>query len=450
MLLHEVIGEVCIDSSNQSFRAVAHPNINDIRANVLLTCRSECMTQIVLRNFFVLHNAFKHAIYGYIDQVNRVVVLDARYLGTDVKFTDSDGRVYTVEAGMSTLLHEVFHDLENTKSGDKLKKSLAEYAREQNVNTGIVDEIKEAYKEDGTETIESELAARQLENLLLNERVINAFTQDNSTLAKRILNKVTRLFNALKGEKLAETESLERILNKTIKLYNKAIAQKGKGQTVKPKKLDKKEKQEYNKTIEGGEANVERSDEFRRIQEESLGLSDEDVRMFHRGGRSLDAGIRERLSRVFRRELESECRRAGYDKAPLVNKSDNLPFAIYGNVDADMFHDIFNVVHQYLKNGDAVDVHDRQYYRECRNYLTEDGLGGFSITKDGDLISVFNLGQKGFLGSIRDYVREQGAVSLDCYQSNTQALAEIYEHTLGFYRARNHGRDAAIGEGFRY
>ena len=106
--------------------------------------------------------------------------------------------------------------------------------------TDVVKEVKEAYQKEGAETLQSELAARQLENLLLNETIINELTRDDSTLAKRILRGAERLLAALKGENLAETKDLERILNKTIKLYNKAIAQKGKGQIVKAKSLDKK------------------------------------------------------------------------------------------------------------------------------------------------------------------------------------------------------------------
>ena len=546
------------------------------------------------------------AKYGYIDKANRVIVVDARYLGTKIDFEASDGAVYKVEAGMSTLLHEVFHDVENTKAGNKLKKELVKYVKKHSktqldlssesknsltndnetqyskrrttkylsdntigimnvhyirgelnklydgitdgiadgiaiehgntiyivdsgkdngkldfgvrkmrtiqdskfraetvrrinndaiskgnisdglsskfgigydngigrdlrresgaelsadtresadhekgisgevrdsrrritdsVSSDLVSEVKESYPETDGQTFQSELAARQLENLLLNEKVINALTQDNSTLAKRILHNAERLLASLKGENLAETKDLERILNKTIKLYNKAIAQKGKGQTVKPKKRDKKEEKEYSKN-KGEVENVKRSDEFRRIQAASLGLSDEDVRMFHRGGRRIDGGVRERLSRVFREELESECRRVGYVKKSLVNQKYNIPFSMYGNVDAETFHDIFNIVHQYLRSGDAVDIHNKEYYRDCKNYLTEDGLGGFSITKDGDLISVFNLGKGGFLSSIRDYLREQGAVSLDCYQSKAQELAKIYEDALGFKTA---------------
>lgn len=44
---HEFIGEMGIYTSNQSCCRIAHPNINDIRANVLLANRCEGMAQTI-------------------------------------------------------------------------------------------------------------------------------------------------------------------------------------------------------------------------------------------------------------------------------------------------------------------------------------------------------------------------------------------------------------------
>ena len=66
-------------------------------------------------------------------------------------------------------------------------------------------------------------------------------------MSKRILNKLTRFWNALKGEKLAETKELERLLGKAVKLYNKAIAQKGKGKRISVKGIDNQEEIEYSR-----------------------------------------------------------------------------------------------------------------------------------------------------------------------------------------------------------
>lgn len=101
-----------------------------------------------------------------------------------------------------------------------------------------------------------------------------------------------------------------------------------------------------------------------------------------------------------------------------------------------LFHDVFQTVRQYLPNGELVDLHDN--YDNCKCFLSEDGLQGFAIEEDGNLISVFSLNsaelqeKKGFLYAIKDFIREQGATHLDAYASPQQNLEEIYKKTLGF------------------
>ncbi|MBQ9113915.1 MAG: hypothetical protein IJY05_03225 [Clostridia bacterium] len=187
--------------------------------------------------------------YGYL--AGNTIVVDASMLGTDVEFTVvENGKPvkYKAEAGISTLLHEVFHFTEDTKAGKKLRDTLAQYAVDNDVET--VNEVESAYGKESLNVQYSELSARQLERLLFNEKIINRLTEDNSTLAKRILHKAERLLNALKGENLHETKSVEALLKKTVKLYNKAILQVGKGktyQTVARKGLDNKEEKEYSR-----------------------------------------------------------------------------------------------------------------------------------------------------------------------------------------------------------
>ena len=88
-----------------------------------------------------------------------------------------------------------------------------------------------------------------------------------------------------------------------------------------------------------------------------------------------------------------------------------------------------------------VDLHDVETtedgvgYNDCCNYLSEDGLSGFSITPDGDLISVFNASEKGgFLRAISDVVKTK-VKTLDCYASPNQNLMEMYQKTFGFKTA---------------
>ena len=194
--------------------------------------------------------------YGYVK--DNVVVIDARGLTENVDFTVLQGdktQTYSVNAAMSTLLHEVFHFTEDTKSGQELRRILGQYAAENTVKIeGVVESVKaidgesaaqdkrqeldpadlvaqteQAYSDKSMAEQVSELSARQLENLLFNERVIRRLTEDNSTLAKRILNNAKRLWDAVRGAKIAATRELETLINKTVKLYNKAIAEVGSG-----------------------------------------------------------------------------------------------------------------------------------------------------------------------------------------------------------------------------
>ena len=105
-------------------------------------------------------------------------------------------------------------------------------------------------------------------------------------------------------------------------------------------------------------------------------------------------------------------------------------------VNPAIFHDIFQICRNYLPNGELVDLHDN--YADCKCFISEDGLCGFAIEPDGNLISVFSLNprdKKGFLYAIKDLIRQEGATHLDCYVSSKQPLAGIYQKALGFHVA---------------
>ena len=51
-----------INSSNQSFRAIPHPSIYNVRSYVLHTGRRKGMAQVILRYFFILHHSLENAI----------------------------------------------------------------------------------------------------------------------------------------------------------------------------------------------------------------------------------------------------------------------------------------------------------------------------------------------------------------------------------------------------
>ena len=195
------------------------------------------------------------------------------------------------------------------------------------------------------------------------------------------------------------------------------------------KKLDvaKTEKSSYNEIKQ-----EEVSDEFRRIQEESrreLNSSSWE----ERSSRNNET-LRRRLSDNIKGRLDSRGYNSSTSNAILLKSNKNTEFRMYENIDGDLFHDCFEIARTYLLNGELVDLHDN--YNDSTCYLSDDGLSGFAITKNGDLVSVFNLDKtkKGFLSAISTIVKER-AKTLDCYVSPQQNLQGMYERFFDFKTA---------------
>ena len=135
--------------------------------------------------------------------------------------------------------------------------------------------------------------------------------------------------------------------------------------------------------------------------------------------------------------VESQAFHSGSKRQLLVNPTTGKEKKFYSNIPGDLFHDVFEVCHPYLKNGDCVDIHEAQDYSNNQNYLSEDGLSGISITKDGDLVSVFNLSNEGgFLKTIAPIVKEK-CKTLDCFKvlNSAKGLPDLYEKAFGFKTA---------------
>ena len=178
------------------------------------------------------------------------------------------------------------------------------------------------------------------------------------------------------------------------------------------------------------------TDEFRRIQEESNRLSQEDVAQFHRSSKQLTEDERLALGRVYERLLAGSGNARNDVWTDLTGKGNTFRIA---RVNGELFHDIFEVNRKYLPNGELVDLHED--YSNAKCFLTDDGMCGFAVEEGGNLVSVFSLNpnkipeRTGFLYAIRDFAREQGATHLDAYASNKQNLEAIYAKTLGFHVA---------------
>lgn len=179
------------------------------------------------------------------------------------------------------------------------------------------------------------------------------------------------------------------------------------------------------------------NNDFAGVQAESRGTSFEAVRQQGSYAES-DEDLRTRLSGALGGELERRGYRNGNANGLHLNSGNGQAFEVLP-VDASTFHDIFEVARKYTKNGELVDLHDVKTtedgigYEDCENYLSADGMSGFSITPDGDLISVFNahgFKKKGFLRAIAPVVKAK-VKTLDCYMSERQPLSKIYEKVFG-------------------
>ena len=170
----------------------------------------------------------------------------------------------------------------------------------------------------------------------------------------------------------------------------------------------------------------ERTNEFRELQEESRRL----LKEFESGEqtyRQLDESIRQRYIRCIQQALESGRNSNSYDFR-LLKSNKNSEFNITNNIQPSLFHDAFETIKPYLAQNELVDLHDN--YDNCKCFLSEDGLQGFAIEENGNLISVFNAdtNKRGFVSAIADYVKENGATHLDCYGY----LSNYYNKVLGF------------------
>ena len=117
--------------------------------------------------------------------------------------------------------------------------------------------------------------------------------------------------------------------------------------------IDNKNDKRYNinnETNRKAESNG-RTNEFRELQKRSRRMSDEEVQLYHSGKRQIDESLRRRFSRSVQ-SLFMETNDNGVSNADgLLNLSaKGNEFQIYKNVDADVFHDVFEIVQKYLRN----------------------------------------------------------------------------------------------------
>ena len=104
-------------------------------------------------------------------------------------------------------------------------------------------------------------------------------------------------------------------------------------------------------------------------------------------------------------------------------------------VDGTVFRDVFVKNRQYLYKGDYTAPSNENDYLTSTNYLSDDGLAGFSITKSGWLVSLFSNYRKGnFAKAIKEHVIHD-AYKLVCIVADTDEdnkLIKLYEDIYKF------------------
>lgn len=293
--------------------------------------------------------------------------------------------------------------------------------------------VEEAFKGNSNTSIRTirELLKNQSKltrflNRLLNRESASMLENDNivKEFAKQV-GKVLTIVNGANSNVVAKYINGETLTEKEQRLVDKYKSFFDGLNSVVPsveysKNVERSKRQNYN------EISYERTDEFRRLQERSKQL----LKEFENSDttyQDLDESIRERYTRSIRQALESGRDSGTYDFR-LLKSSKNSSFNITNNVNQQLFHDAFETIKPYLRQNELVDLHDN--YQDCKCFLSDDGLQGFAIEPNGNLVSVFNADEskRGFVEAISDYVKEQGATHLDCYGY----LAKYYNKVLGF------------------
>jgi hypothetical protein len=336
--------------------------------------------------------------------------------------------------------HEVTHSLEQAKSYEALRDTIFAYAKSKGVDTDAqIKLLEQKYKGVKDANPEAELVANLVGDYLFTDSdFINNLSTSNRNLAQRIYDQIKHLCKlATAGSK--EARELERVKYAFENAFREA-EQNRETQYSLSNGIDSDKNLAYNGTR--GESYA-RTDEFRNLQAESQRMSYKDTQLYWSGSRKIDDELRGRLSRSVKQVLLDSGYDGRSDDSRLLSVSaKGNQFNIHKSVDAELFHDVFEISRKHLQFGELVDLHEVETtedhgigYKYCDNYLSEDGLSGFSITPDGDLISVFNAsGKKGFLRAIAPYVKEN-AKTLDCYISSKQNLQGMYESIFGFKTA---------------
>ena len=419
-------------------------NINQFRArNFFNDLQSEFNTDFEL----VFDNANNQN--AYVDNVNQVIHLNENLASDYAPILVHEYLGHIIgDLIPNSNVNDIFNSIKDTSWYNTHYNELYNsYMNDENAQNLINEQDKQAYyqKEVVNKYVEnafsnnSNTSIRTIRELLNRESKVQKFLNrllnrsyatmlENDAVIKEFARQIDKVLNVLNGSNsnvVAKFLSNETLTEKEQKIVDKYKSFFDDLNRVVPsveysKNVERSKRQNYN------EISYERTDEFRRLQERSKQL----LKEFENSDttyQNLDESIRERYTRSIRQALESGRDSGTYDFR-LLKSSKNSSFNITNNVNQQLFHDAFETIKPYLRQNELVDLHDN--YQDCKCFLSDDGLQGFAIEPNGNLVSVFNADEskRGFVEAISDYVKEQGATHLDCYGY----LAKYYNKVLGF------------------
>ena len=248
-----------------------------------------------------------------------------------------------------------------------------------------------------------------------------------------------------KTQTTTPTTAVKPIDNETTTTYNTETktppTSNNKGETTneEPERTQEGSKDESTVQV------TESGDDFSRLQEASRAMPDSERALYRTGRKILDADDlgrassrrsekrRGRIVDLLRRRVNASNggrNLSGVKTLSTRKKGKVLEYFNFGRTDGQTFRDVFEVVRNYLPNGELVDLHDN-YGDDVKCFLSEDGLCGFAVEADGNLVSVFSL-RPGSLKAMKNSILAAGATHLDAYASKNQDLAKIYTKVLGF------------------
>ncbi len=95
---------------------------------------------------------------------------------------------------------------------------------------------------------------------------------------------------------------------------------------------------------------------------------------------------------------------------------------------AQYFYNVIGTAKEQLgKKGSTVYKYSIEDYKKMRLFVSEDGLSGFALKDDGDIVSVFSvIPYKGKSHSILELAIQEGGVKLDCFDTHLPKLYKAH------------------------